>query len=174
MNKSNFKVNKSYINFIHARNFFPEKEAEEARSWLSGNKFELMENGFEIQNFNLVFPDMEMIVGGMLGDWVKIEDEGSGTFRIPFHNQVMFEAFDSINEWRMAVAMEDNNFRTYTHISGAKDARDGYKFDYSKLEDWPVETTINLKQNDAIFYRPWVFHSFEGKMIHHHKIYVQE
>lgn len=170
----NFKVDKSYLNFIHARNFFPEKEAEEARSWLIGCKFELMTNGYEIKNFNLVFPNMEMVIGGMLGDWVRIDDEDSGTFRIPFDNQVMFEFFDSLNEWRMAVALEDTTFKTYTHISGAKDARDGINFDYFKIEDWLVETTINLKQNDAIFYRPWLFHSFEAKIIHHHKIYVQE
>ena len=174
MSKTNYPINKSYLNFIHARNFFPEGEAEEARQWLMGLKYEPMENGWEIRNFNLVFPDMEMIVGGMLGDWVKIEDEASGTFRIPYHNQVMFEAFDSLNEWRMAVAMEDNVFKTYTHVSGAKDAREGYQFDYMKEEDWSEETTLKLKQNDCVFYRPWVFHSFEGKLIHHHKIFVQE
>lgn len=174
MSKSNYKIDKSYINFIHARNFFPEGEAEEARSWLMNNKYELMSNGYEIRNFNLVFPDMEMIIGGMLGDWVKIEDEGSGTFRIPFDNQIMFEEFDSLNEWRMAVAMEDNVFQIYNHNSGAKDAREGYNFDYLNKDDWSIETTIRLKQNDAVFYRPWVFHTFEGKLIHHHKIFVQE
>lgn len=171
---SNFKVDKSYLNFIHARSFFLDGEAEEARQWLSANKFELMENGYEIKNFNLVFPNIEMVVGGMLGEWVKIDDKDSGTFRIPFDNQVMFEAFTTINEWRMAVALENTTFKTYTHISGAKDAKDDINFDYLKLEDWFIETTINLKQNDAIFYRPWLFHSFEAKMIHHHKIYVQE
>lgn len=171
----NFKVNKSFLNFIHARDFFPQEEVEETRSWLAGHRYShWTPNGFEIPNFNLVFPDMELIVGGMLGDWVKIEDEGSGTFRIPFDNQVMFESFDSLNEWRMAVAMDDNIFRTYNHISGAKDAKEGYEFDYTKPEDWVVETTINIKSNDAIFYRPWVFHSFEAKLIHHHKIYVEE
>lgn len=171
---SNFKVDKSYLNFIHARSFFPEKEAEETRLWLYAQRFDPVINGYEIKNFNLVFPNMEMIIGGMLGDWVKIDDKDSGTFRIPFNNQVMFEFFDSLNEWRMAVALEDNTFKTYTHISGAKDAREGYKFDYLKPEDWILETTINIKQNDAIFYRPWLFHSFEAKMIHHHKIYIQE
>jgi len=117
---------------------------------------------------------MEMIVGGMLGDWVKIDLEDSGTFRRPLHNQIIFEDYYDENEWRLAIAMEDNIFKTYNHISGAKDSRDDYKFNYSNPEDWQIETTINLKQNDAVFYRPWLFHSFEDNIIHHHKIYVQE
>jgi hypothetical protein len=173
MNK-NYKVNKSYINFLHVRDFFPEGEVANTLPWLVGLKYQPVANGVEVPNFNLVFPDMEMIVGGMLGDWVKIDHESSGTFRIPYHNQIMFEEFDSMNEWRMAVAMEDNLFAMYNHNSGAKDARYGYEFDYSNPEDWTVESTINLKQNDCVFYRPWVFHSFEGKIIYHHKIYVEE
>lgn len=175
MSKSNFQINKSFMNFIHLRNFFPEGEAANTSSWLSGNKYDhWTPNGWEIPRFSLVFPDMELIMGGMLGDWVKIDDEKSGTFRIPFDNQIMFESFESLNEWRMAVAMVDNTFKTYTHVSGAKDAKEGYEFDYANVEDWQVETTINIKQNDAIVYRPWVFHSFEGKLIYHHKIYIQE
>jgi hypothetical protein len=110
----------------------------------------------------------------MLGDWVKIDPESSGTFRIPYHNQIMFEEFDSMHEWRMAVAMEDNLFGIYTHNSGAKDARYGYEFDYQRPEDWTLESFVGLKQNDCVFYRPWVFHSFEGKIIYHHKIFVEE
>jgi hypothetical protein len=86
----------------------------------------------------------------------------------------MFEEFDSLNEWRMAIAMDDNTFITYTHKSGAKDARDGYEFDYHNLEEWEVESVTRLKQNDCMFYRPWVFHSMEAKLINHHKIFVQD
>lgn len=174
MNKPNFKVNKSYLNFIHARDFFPVHEVKESKSWLAGLKYQPVANGFEIQHFNLVFPDMEMIVGGMLGDWVKIDQEGSGTFRVPYDNQIMFEEFDTLNEWRMAIAFDDNVFKTYVHSSGAKDARYGYQFNYNNPEEWLTETTLNLRENDCVFFRPWVFHSFEAKLIHHHKIYVQE
>lgn len=170
----NFKVNKSYINTMHVRNFFPEGEAANAHSWLVGLKYMPMANGAEVQNFNLVFPDMDMIVGGMLGDWVSIDGEASGTFRIPYDNQIMFEEFDSLQEWRLAIAMEDNKFITYNHISGAKDAREGYEFNYNAPEDWVVEQITLLKQNDCMFYRPWVFHSMEAKLINHHKIFVQD
>lgn len=174
MTNKNYKVDKSYMNFIHARNFFPEGEAEEARNWLSTVGMQLTPNGFEIPNFNLVFPDLEIIIGEMLGDWVKIDDYNSGTFREPFDNQIMFEPFDSLNEWRLAVALHDNTFKTYIHKSGSKDARYGWEFDYKNPADWDVETILKIKTNDAVFYRPWVFHSFESKMIFHHKIYVQE
>lgn len=177
MNKPNFKVNKSYINYIHVGNFFPGTEVEDLRKDIVDGqlRFDVQtQYGFEIDEFNLIFPDMHMIVGGMLGDWVNMNLDESGSFRKPHHKQILFEEFDSLNEWRLAIAIEQNVFEIYNHVTGAKDARQGYLFNYSKPDDWNLVTTVKLKQNDAIFYRPWLFHSFEGKVINHHKIYVQE
>jgi len=163
---SNYKVNRSYLNFIHARNFFPEDEAESCRLTVKDLlHYNPNPYGRQIPDFNLIFPESDMLFGGMLGDYVTLDEERSGTFRRPYNNLIHFEDFDNLTEWRLAVALEDTLFKTYSHTSGARTALEGYEFDYHNDEEWCLETTLNLKQNDAIFYRPWVFHSFEEKLI---------
>ena len=163
---SNYKVNRSYLNYIHASSFLPAEEAENARPSLENLiHYQHMAYGEQIVDFNLIFPDSDMLFGGMLGDFVKVDEERSGTFRKPYHNLIHFEEFDELSEWRVAVALEDTVFTVYSHKSGAKTALDGYEFDYHNLNDWVVETMITVRQGDAVFYRPWVFHSFENKLI---------
>lgn len=166
MTSKNYKVNRSLLNFIHARDFFPPNDAENYRLAVKDLiHYDPIPYGTEIPDFNLIFPDLDMLFGGMLGDFIKVDEDRSGTFRRPYNNLIHFEDFEDTNEWRLAVALEDNTFRVYTHKSGAKNALDGYEFDYHNQEDWEIETEMKIKQNDAIFYRPWVFHSFEEKLI---------
>lgn len=163
---SNYPVNRSYLNFIHARNFFPEDEAESCRQTVKDLlHYDPMMYGYQIPNFNLIFSDSDMLFGGMLGDFVNLNENQSGTFRRPYDNLIHFEEFDNLSEWRLAIALEDNSFNVYGHVTGARNALDGYEFDYHNKDDWLLETSINLRQNDAIFYRPWIFHSFEEKLI---------
>jgi len=165
MNK-NYKVDRSYLNFIHARNFFPENDAENCRLTVKDLlHYDPNPYGTQIPEFNLIFPDSDMLFGGMLGDYITLDEEHSGTFRRPYDNLIHFEDFKNLSEWRVAVALEDTVFKTYSHESGARTALDGYEFNYNNNEEWLLETTLNLKQNDAVFYRPWVFHSFEEKLI---------
>lgn len=175
MTKTNYPVDKSVLNFIHARDFFTPEVANNFSSVAKGllEKHQPMEYGLEIPQFNMTYPEMEMLMGAMLGDYMKVVEEKSGTFRIPYDNLVHFEFFDSLHEWRLAVSLEDNMFRTYRHVSGARDARIGYEFDYHNPDEWKVETQINLAAGDAILYRPWVFHSFEAKHIHCYTILVE-
>lgn len=174
MNKNkNFQVNKSVLNFIHARDFWKEGEAEQFKNVVTNLKYQPQQYGFEIPQFNMIDPELEMVFGEMLGDWIKLDEEKSGVFRIPYP-VIHFEDFASLHEWRCAVALEDNIFKIYNHISGAKDARSGYKFDYTKRSDWKIETQIKLKQNDAVFYRPWMFHMFLDKPLYCFKIMVEQ
>lgn len=166
MTSKNYKVNRSLLNYIHARDFFPPDDAENYRLAVKDLiHYDPIPYGREIPDFNLIFPDLDLLFGGMLGDFIKVDEDRSGTFRRPYDNLIHFEDFDDRTEWRLAVALEDTTFKVYTHKSGAKSALDGYEFDYLNEEDWEIETVIKLKQNDAVFYRPWVFHSFEEKII---------
>lgn len=176
MKKTNYPVDKSVLNFIHARDFFYPNVANSFARVANGLKEKMVPipYGLEIPNFNMTDPELDMLLGSMLGDYMKVVDEESGTFRLPYDNLIHFEFFDSLLEWRMAVALDDNTFKTYRHISGARDARAEHKFDYHNLEEWIVETTINLPAGDAVIYRPWVFHSFEAKYIHCYKVLIQE
>lgn len=171
MSKNNFQVNKSVLNFIHARNYFQPGEAEKYKCATKNIiHYQPMAYGREVVNFNMISPDDDMVFGALLGDFVRLDEEKSGTFRKPWHNLIHFEDFQSLSEWRLAVALEDNTFTTYSHISGAKTALDGYEFDYHNLDNWIIETMITLRQNDAVFYRPWVFHSFEENLLFCHYI----
>jgi len=175
MKNQNFKVNKSVLNFIHARDFFQKGDAENYRLAITDLiHYQPTPYGREVIDFNMIAPDDDMVFGGLLGDYVKLDEEKSGTFRKPWNNLIHFESFESLSEWRLAVALEDNTFTTYSHSSGAKSALDGYEFEYHNLEDWVVETVITLRQNDAIFFRPWVFHSFEEKLLFCHYIIGEE
>jgi hypothetical protein len=169
---NNFEVDRSVINFIHARDYFPKGDAENYRLAIDSLiHFNPMSYGREIPQFNMIFPDNDLLLGKMLGEsFISLDEEKTGTFRKPWNNLIHFEEFDSLKEWRLAVALEDNTFTTYSHVSGAKTALDGYNFDYHNLSDWLVESVTNIRQNDAIFYRPWVFHSFEEKLMYCHYI----
>ena len=168
----NFKVNKSVMNFIHARDYFPKGEVEGFRPLIEDVHWEPRKYGKEIPDFNLIFNNIDVLWGKMLGDFIDIDRPVSGTFRRPYP-VIHFEDFDSLNEWRFIVAMEDNEFKTYVHKSGAKTALDGYEFDYFNPDDWEVETIIKLKANDSLFFRPWNFHSFNEGVIHYYKLFVQ-
>lgn len=170
----NFKVNKSVLNFIHARQFWPEGDAPKLSKIAEHLKWDPKKYGYEIPHFNLIDPELELVVGEMLGDWVKIHEEESGVFRVPYPI-IHFEDFNTLGDWRCAVALEDNIFKTYRHIDGTQDARYGYEnFNYSNPDEWIVESQINLKQNDCVFYRPWVFHSFLELPLYCFKATVQD
>lgn len=176
----NFKVNKTVLNFIHARDYFPEKDAENYKLAVQGLKFEPMLYGREIRQFNMIFPDIDMLLGQMIGEtFASVDEEKSGTFRYPYDHIIHFEEFDSLGEWRLAVALEDTVFRTYSHVSGLKTVLDCKNqewktFNYGNQEEWNLETQINLRQNDSVFYRPWVFHSFAEKLIHCYTITTED
>ncbi len=175
--KDNFPVNKSVMNYIHTRDFFPQGDAENYKLAVNDLKFEPKKYGYEIHDFNMIFPEIDVLWGKMLGDILDIEEDESGTFRKPYPDVIHFEDFESLNEWRFIVSLDEMEFKTYRHVSGAKnmlevlDEQD--KLNFFDESEWQRETSILLKPNDAIFYRPWIFHSFSEGLLHYYKIKVQ-
>ena len=56
--KANYKVDRSYLNFIHARNFFPENDAENCRLTVKDLlHYNPNPYGTQIPEFNLIFPE---------------------------------------------------------------------------------------------------------------------
>jgi hypothetical protein len=180
MPKNNFPVNRSVINYIHARDYFPKDEIEHLRplvddvSWID-KKF-----GKEMEHFNLIFEDIDLVLGKMVGDMVEIDRPNSGTLRRTLHEVIHFEDFTDLNDWRFVVAMDENEFKTYVHKDGFKSVIDYIKdeseekpiLDYSNKEDWIEEAVIKMKPNDVLFYRPWIFHSFQEGVLHYYKLKV--
>jgi hypothetical protein len=177
---SNFPVNRSVINYIHARDYFPKGEIEEFRPWIQDVKWLDTKFGKEIENVNLIFENIDIILGKMTGDLLEVDRKNSGTFRKTFHEVIHFEDFEDTNDWRFVTSVDENEFKTYIHKGGFKSVLDYIKdeseekpfLDYSNPEEWEVETTIKMKPNDVLFYRPWVFHSFQEGILHYYKLKV--
>lgn len=176
----NFPVNRSVINYIHARDYFPKGEIEALRplvddvSWID-KKF-----GREMENFNLIFKDIDVVLGKMTGDLLEVDRANSGTLRKPLHEVIHFEDFEDLNDWRFVVAMDENEFKTYIHKNGYNSFVDYIQeendnkpnLDYMNKDDWEEETFIKMKPNDVLFYRPWLFHSFQHGILHYYKLKV--
>jgi hypothetical protein len=180
MSNSNFLVNRSVINYIHARDYFPKDEVEHLKPLVKDVHWVDKKFGKEMEHFNLIFNDIDLVIGKMVGDIVEIDRPVSGTLRKTLNEVIHFEDFEDTNDWRFVVALDNNVFKTFIHKDGYKSFLDYIKDDnekksileYLNLEDWEVETTIIMKPNDVLFYRPWVFHSFQDGILHYYKLKV--
>jgi hypothetical protein len=180
MNNSNFSVNRSVINYIHARDYFPHDEVHNISPLVQDVHWIDKKFGKEMENFNLIFEDIDIVLGKMVGDLVEIDRPNSGTLRRTVHEVIHFEDFEDTNDWRFVVAVDDNEFKTYVHTSGYKSMLDYLKdeseekleLNWFDPEQWEQETTIKMKPNDVLFYRPWIFHSFQEGILHYYKLKV--
>jgi len=120
--------------------------------------------GREIQHFNMVPASADELFSKVLRFPVTVDDERSGVFRFPklFNH---FEEFDSPTEWCFAVALQPSTFNLFHHKSGAKNALDSYKFNYRNLFEWDLVVNYLLEPGQGIFFRPWLFHSFDSGLI---------
>ena len=122
------------------------------------------EYGFEIQNFNMFDPDSNEVFSNVMNKKVIVDPKTSGSFRIPMLF-VHFESFKSIKDWKFAVALQESTFNIFEHKTGATTALDGYQFNYGNLFEWDLTINHVLKPGQGIFFRPWLFHSFNQGMI---------
>ena len=180
MSNSNIPVNRSVINYIHARDYFPKDEVDSIAPLVQDVHWINKKFGKEMEHFNLIFNDIDLVIGKMVGDMVEIDRPNSGTLRKTWNEVIHFEDFEDTNDWRFVVALEENEFRTFIHKSGYKSMLDYLKdekeekpeLDWFDSEQWEQETTIKMKSNDVLFYRPWVFHSFRDGILHYYKLKV--
>ena len=180
MSNSNYQVNRSVINYIHARDYFPKHEVDAIAPLVQDVHWVDKKFGKEMEHFNLVFNDIDLVIGKMEGDIVEVDKPNSGTLRRTLHEVIHFEDFEDTNDWRFVVALEDNEFKTYVHKSGYKsmldylkdEAEDKPELDWFDPEQWEEEATIKMKSNDVLFYRPWIFHSFQEGILHYYKLKV--
>jgi hypothetical protein len=172
--------NRSMVKLMHADGFFPKGDVESLRSAVSNMQFVPKEYGHELPNFNLIFPDMEIILYHVLGERVIVDPNRSGIIRKPYNHVIHFEAFDSPNEWCFIVALEETTVNLHYHISDhtmgdageadAKTAFDGHKFNYRNWFEWKIHTNIQLEPNQGLFIRPWMFHSLEDGLVQYYRL----
>ena len=156
------------IKLLQADNFFKQEDVNFLFNVTNNLQFVEKEHGFEIENFNMVIPDLDPIFSKLLADDVTVDEENSGIFRKP-NLGIHFESFSSMSDWVFIVALQQTTFNLYHHLSGAKTALDEYRFDYrlnyTAVLDWDYHTNILLEPNQGVIFRPWLFHSLESGLV---------
>lgn len=169
------------VQLIHAEGFFPGNDAENLRRLSRALTFHAKPYGLEVENFNLIFPDSEIILHKVLGERVTVDPARSGVLRRPSGDAVWFEHFDSTEEWCFVVALEPTVVNFYHHVDAAQqlgdlamaDARnalEGQHYNFNNLFEWKIHTNIYLTQNQCLFFRPWVFHNLHDGLIQYYRL----
>ena len=120
--------------------------------------------GTEIENFNLVPENCSELFSSVLHRKVIVDDENSGSFRIP-KMFIHFEDFYTAQDLIFVVAVEPSTFNIFEHKSGAENAIQGRDFVYRNLFEWDLTVNYLLKPGQGVFFRPWLFHSFNNGII---------
>ncbi len=154
----------SILKTITVDGFYSEEQATLLRNTVWNLPFVESQLGKEIMNFNLVQPDSAESFSKVLRIPVEVDSERSGVFRFPMLC-THFEEFNGLDEWCFAVALGASTFNLFEHKSGAKTALDGYKHNYRNLFEWDLTVNYLLNPGQAVFFRPWLFHSFDSGLI---------
>lgn len=174
-------MSRSMVKLIHADGFFPGNDAENLRNLANGLDFVQKPYGYELPNFNLIFPDSETIFHKVLGERVTVDPARSGVVRKPNNNAIHFEEYESAEEWCFVVALEPTVINFWYHIDpteklgelGTPDARNalqGANFNYYNIFEWKIHTNIVLETNQCLFFRPWVFHSLQDGLVQYYRL----
>lgn len=154
----------SILKTITVDNFYPKNVAMEIADTVFHLKYDDYEFGKQISNFNMINDNLSKTFSQVLKREVTINKEESGFFRVP-KLFIHFESFNNINEWMFVVALQTSTFNIFEHQSGACTALDGYQFNYRNLFEWELKVNYILDPGQGVFFRPWLFHSFDKGLI---------
>lgn len=174
-------MSRSMVKLMHADGFFPNNDAQNLKTVADNLDFVQKPYGYELPNFNLIFPNIETIFHKVVGERVTVDPERSGVVRKPNNNAIHYEHFESTEEWCFVIALEPTVINFWYHIDpkdkmgelGVPDARsalDGTDFNYNNMFEWKIHTNIVLETNQALFFRPWVFHSLQDGMVQYYRM----
>jgi len=170
------------VKLIHADGFFPNNDAENLRQLAQDLTFISKPYGLEVPNFNLIFPDSEIIFNKVLGERVVVDPERSGVIRKSYNNRIHFEHFETPDEWCFIVALEPTTVNFWYHmdqknsmgeigVTDSRHAMDGVdSYNFHNIFEWRIHTNILLEQNQCLFIRPWVFHSLQDGVIQYYRL----
>ena len=144
--------------------FYTIEGATNLHNVVRGLPFQPTEFGKEILNFNHIPADADKLFSSVLGKEVTVDRERSGVFRFP-ELLIHFEGFDSLKEWLFVVAIDHSTFNIFEHKSGVQTALEGYQHGYRNLFEWDLMVNYQLKPGQAVFFRPWLFHSFDSGIV---------
>lgn len=175
-------MSRKMVKLIHADNFFPNDEATGLRNLTKDMKFEKTTYGYELPNFNLIFPDAEIILSKVLGERIIVDPVKSGVIRKPNNNEVHYEEFNSADEWCFIVALEPTTINFWHYLGDnyqqgdfgtallQNNLKPNDNIDFGNLLKWKIHTNIHLETNQCLFFRPWEFHSLEKGLIQYYRL----
>lgn len=155
---------KHLVKIITVDGYFSQEEAIRLTEITKNLNYEECEFGMEIPNFNMISCNSQKIFSGVLGKQLEILEKQSGIFRKP-EGFIHFEGFDDLSEWIFAVALQPSTFNVFEHKGGCETALDGYQHNYRNLFEWDLTINYLLKPGQGVFFRPWLFHSFDNGLI---------
>lgn len=154
----------SILKTITVDNFYTKEEANRLTNVVWDLQFEQTEFGKIIKDFNLVPENADELFSKVIKFPVHVIDDQSGIFTFP-ERFIHFEEFEKVSDWCFAVALQSSTFNLFHHKSGAKTALDEYKFFYRNLFEWDLTVNYLLEPGQGVFFRPWLFHSFDNGLI---------
>ncbi len=154
----------SRIKTITVDDYYTTEGATAIANVVSSLPFVEMDFCRQIEQFNMVPPDIDDMFRAVLNMKMVTDLENSGFFRVnkPF---IHFESFDSPEDWMFVVAIQESIFNVYENKQGQKTALDGYALDYQNFFQWNLISTHILQPGQGILFRPWLFHSFDSGVI---------
>lgn len=124
--------------------------------------------GQEIENFNYIPQSLDEFFSMVINTPVEIQPN-TGLFRKP-NTIIYYDPFFEHSLWTVVVALEDTKLKTYRH-------KDGYESYFNLPQDidkdsffiencmnpdlWIEESVINIKANEFVLIRPWLWKSHE-------------
>lgn len=166
---------RTMVQLIHADKFLNPRDSANLVAMTTGLNFVSKNYGWELENFNMVLDRLEPLMSKVLGERIVIDHKRSGVFRRPLNNVIHFEESDSVNEWAFVCALEKTTLNLYHHINpqgeiDAENAIQGFEFNYRNLFEWKLHTNILMDPSQGVFFRPWVFHSFDQGLIQYYRL----
>ena len=121
--------------------------------------------GKEIEEFYYIPVELTEMISEILKENIEIQPN-TGTFRKP-NSIIYFDNFYEHAQWTCIVALEDTVLNIHEHKDGSKSYFDMPKDDdffinnCMNADKWTTAMSINIKKNDYVFIRPWIWKSFE-------------
>lgn len=156
----------AFIKTMTIDGFYSLEEAKRIYSVIEGLASNLRQDEFgkELKNFNMISDDADELFSKTLNKKLTVDMNNSGIFRVP-ELFIHFESFDTLQDWVFVVAIDNSTFNIFEHQCGAKHALHGHNYNYRNLLEWDLTVNYLLQPGQGIFFRPWLFHSFDQGLI---------
>lgn len=154
------------VNFMHCSNFY--NDLDQLSGLINTLQFDESLLGQTVKDFNFIPQGLEDMISNILQMPIEIQPN-TGNFIKP-NPIVHYDVFYEHTLWTCIVALEDTSLQIHNHINGFKSFFDIQEQDTElfSIDDcinptkWNATSTINIRKNDFLFIRPWLWKSLEN------------